>query len=123
MATNGNDIIVYRDGTAIAATRSADLPAECNMIEVSSPNSAQWREYIPGRKGWTLTVTWLVVAETDVRALLNVGTSYTLKFKGRSATDAQGVTGTAILKTCRITATRGNVVQGSFAFQGSGALT
>ena len=33
-----------------------------------------------------------------------------------------GMTGSAILRTCKITATRGNLIQGTFTFVGNGAL-
>ena len=72
---------------------------------------------------WSINVSYLVLAYNGVRELLNVGTTYTLKFRGRNQSDSTGVTGTAILKNCKITATKGNLVQGSFQFVGTGAPT
>ena len=122
MAINGNNILVYLGGTAIAGMRSHDIEANCEMIEVSSPTTGAWRKYIAGRKEWNIIVNYLVLASSDVRDLLTIGTTYTLKVKGRNDSDGYGVTGTAILKTCKITATRGNLVQGSFQFVGISAL-
>ena len=123
MALLGNNILIYRAGTAIAGTVSNEIQAGADLIEISSPTSGQWKEYIAGRKNWSINVSYLVLAYNGVRELLNVGTTYTLKFRGRNQSDSTGVTGTAILKTCKITATKGNLVQGSFTFQGTSSLT
>lgn len=123
MAILGNNILIYRNGTAIAGTVSNEIQSGAELIEISSPTSGQWKEYIAGRKSWSINVSYLVLAYNGVRDLLNVGTTYTLKFRGRNSSDATGVQGTAILKSCKITATKGNLVQGSFTFQGTSSLT
>lgn len=119
---NGNNIIVYKDGTAIAGAKSAEISTSAGTIEVASATSGEWREFIAGRKEWSLSCGHLVTTAGDVRNLLTVGSSYTIKVKERSANDNTGVTGTAILASYKITATRGNLAQGSFQFKGSGAL-
>jgi hypothetical protein len=68
-------------------------------------------------------VGWLVLANTDVRKVLLAGSAVTIKIKGRGAADSSGVTGSAILKTCKISAVRGNLATGSFTFVGNGPLT
>lgn len=123
MAINGNNVLIYRNGTAIAGTISNEIQTGAELIEISSPTSGQWKEYIAGRKSWSVNVSYLILANNGVRDLLNVGSSYTLKIRGRNATDATGVVGTGILKSCKITATKGNLVQGSFTFQGTSSLT
>ena len=120
---NGNKILVYSGGTAIAAMKSDEIQSEADLIGKSSPLTGKWKEYISDRAGWSVTVNWLVLASNDVRKLLNVGQTYTLKVKDRSSQDSTGVTGTAIMKVCKITATKGNLVQGSFQFVGTGELT
>lgn len=123
MAILGNNILIYRNGTAIAGTVSNEIQSGAELIEISSPTSGQWKEYIAGRKSWSINVSYLVLAYNGVRDLLNIGTTYTLKFRGRNSSDATGVQGTAILKSCKITATKGNIVQGSFQFTGTGTLS
>lgn len=123
MAINGNNVLIYRNGTAIAGTITNEIQTGTDLIEISSPTSGQWKEYIAGRKSWSVNVSYLILANNGVRDLLNVGSSYTLKIRGRNATDATGVVGTGILKSCKITATKGNLVQGSFTFQGTSSLT
>ena len=103
------------NGQAIAGTKSDELSVDSETIEIASA--------ISGRKSWSLTVGWLVLANTDVRKALLVGSSVTIKIKGRGDSDANGLQGSAIIKTCKITAIRGNLAQGSFAFVGNGPLT
>ena len=122
MAILGNNILIYRNGTAIAGTVSNEIQSGAEVIEISSPTSGQWKEFIAGRKSWSVNVNFLVLAVSDPTYLLLVGESYTLTFRSR-ATSTGGVTGTAILKTCKITATKGNLVQGSFQFVGSSQLS
>lgn len=123
MAVLGNNIIVLMGGTAIAGTKSDELKVDCETIEIASATDQGWVHYLAGRKSWSLNVGWLLLANTDVRKALQVGSSVTIKFKGRGATDASGLSGSAIIKTCKITAVRGNIAQGSFAFVGNGPLT
>lgn len=123
MAILGNNVLIFRNGIAIAGTVTNDIQAGVDIIPIGSPTSGDWKENIAGRKDWSINVSYLVLAYDGIREVLNVGSTYTLKFRGRSSSDSTGVIGSAILKTCRITATKGNLVQGSFQFVGNGALT
>lgn len=120
MAYKGNNFIVKLDGTAIAGVRSNEIQSGADVIEVSSATQQQWREFIAGRREWSLNVSYLVMASTGLADLLTVGTMFTIDVTDR--TGAVTASGTAILKVCKQTATRGNLVQGSFQFQGSGPL-
>lgn len=111
------------NGQAIAGTKSDELQVDCETIEIASATDQAWTHYLAGRKSWSLTVGWLVLANTDVRKTLLVGSSVTIKIKGRGDSDANGLQGSAIIKTCKITAIRGNLAQGSFSFVGNGPLT
>ena len=123
MAVLGNNIIVYMNGQAIAGTKSDEIQVDSDTIEIASATDQAWTHSISGRKSWSLTVGWLVLANQDVRKALLVGSTVTIKIKGRGESDANGLSGSAILRTCKITATRGNLAQGSFAFVGNGPLT
>ena len=135
MALNGNIILVQLDGHTIAGTKTTEIQVESELIEIASATLGSFREYLTGRKQWQVTVNYLLkyatyqtmftypnAALTD--ALL-VGNSYTLKFMNRASHYDMPITlkGTAILRTCKITATRGNLIQGTFTFVGNGALT
>ena len=120
MATNGNNVLIYVDGSLVAGTRSDEVQSGCETIEIANPSSGDWRQFIVGRKEWSISQSWLLPAASDLGRLLQVGTTVTIRILGRG--DAKGLTGTAIVKTCKITNTRGNISNGSFAFQGTGAL-
>ena len=126
MAKNGNYIIISVESNSqwvpIAGVKSDDISTRADTIEVASSPSGVWREYIAGRKDWSVSVNYLLLADAGMLNLLNIGTTYHLKIGGRSASGANTLKGYAILTACKVTATRGNLVQGSFSFQGSGAL-
>ena len=120
MAQLGNNILVFLNGTAIAGTKSNEIQTDCEMIEITNMTSAQWRQFIAGRKQWTVSTGFLVLAGADITKMLTVGTTYTLQFRDRAGSNI--IEGQAILKTCKISATRGNLATGAFSFQGTGEL-
>ena len=123
MAVLGNNIIVFMNGQAIAGTKSDEIQVESETIEIASETDQDWVHQIAGRKSWSLNVGWLVLANQDVRKVLLAGSAVTIKIKGRGDTDANGLSGSAIIRTCKVTAIRGNLATGSFAFVGNGPLT
>ncbi len=124
MAINGKKLLVYakvdNTYTAIAGTKSDEIQSDVELVEVSSPTSGDWKAYRPGRKEWAVTIGTLVLSEANTADLLKTGTMFQLQFRGTNTTP--GVQGNAYLKTCSIKATRGSLVQGTFVFQGTGAL-
>ena len=121
---NGSNIIITKkvgnDYVAIAATKSNEVQVDCDIIEIASPDTGVWTTRIAGRKDWSLNLSYLVTAGTGVADLLQVGTEYDIRIQDRDGTNYVG--GKAILKTCKQTASIGNLVQGSFQFVGNGAL-
>ena len=122
MAVLGNNIIVYMNGQAIAGTKSDEIQVDSETIEIASAMDQDWVHLIAGRKSWSLNVGWLVLANQDVRKVLLAGSVVTIKIKARGESDSSGLQGAAILKTVKITAVRGNLANGSFAFVGNGPL-
>lgn len=129
MAKNGNNILVYAGSTLIGCTKTNEIQTGCETIEISSPNQGAWRNYLVGRKEWSINVAYLVTDSSalaisggsGIKDLLQVGNSFTLSIKRRGQSSAD-LSGSAILKSVKITATRGNLVQGSFQFVGNGSL-
>lgn len=121
----GKDIIVVLslNNSVLASTfvRSQDIQTDADMIERASATQQAWREYIAGRKGWTLTVNYLLLTAAKVTDLLYAGQTFDITVK--NVGDTHSVTGKAIMKSVKQTATVGNLAQGSFVFQGTGALT
>ena len=117
---NGNEILIYQNGLPIAATKSNEVQNNCETVEISSPTTGQWRQFIPGRKNWSVNTSYLVTQAADISDLLHVGDTVILQFRNRSGSAI--LQGSAIVQTCTITAIRGNLAQGSFVFLGSGEL-
>ena len=120
----GKDIIVIlsQNSVAVASTciRSQDIQVQADLIEVASETQQSWREYIAGRKGWSLTVNYLVLAAAQLSDLMLTGQVFDVTVKDVGNTTS--LTGTAIMATAKQTATVGNLCQGTFQLQGSGAL-
>jgi predicted secreted protein len=121
MAINGNNVLIYIDGTVVAGTKSNEVQSNRELIEIASPSSGEWREFITGRKDWGFTISWLVSSHTDIQQLLLAAGTVTVRIVGRGET--LGLTGSAIVQTCRMTFTRGNLAQGSLQLKGNGPLT
>lgn len=126
MATNGNNLLIYFNGSVIGGTsdsaeRSNEINTSCETLEVASPSTGAWRTYITGRKEWSVTVNYLVPAVANITEVLRIGETYTLAVKNRAGSTL--MSGTAICQQAKVTSTRGNLIQGSFVFKGSGGLS
>lgn len=121
MAVNGNDILIYVGGSAVAGSKSCEVETDCGMIEVSGPSNGGWKAFLKDRKTWSVNVSWLVTQVSDINRLLLVGSTVTVRILGRG--ESTGLTGSAIVKTCKMTATRGNLANGTLVLQGSGPLS
>lgn len=120
MILKGREIVLTEDDdSVIAACKSCDLEIECEAIETSSPTNGKFRTFMAGQKTWHATMSYLVVALKSMVDL--TGVELTLKVKNTTS-DTDYLVGKAICTKCKITATTGSLVQGSFVFQGSGEL-
>lgn len=127
MVIHGKDIIILSGGTAIASARSCDIQVQTDLIEVGSPSDGTAHHFIPGRYTWQLTTSHLLAmsGSTPLRTFIRqaiVSNTVTIIIKDNDYTNDQ-LTGTAICYMARVTATKGNLAQGAYTFQGSGPLT
>lgn len=122
----GNDLIVYADGKPLSASKSCTLEISVSTNEVAGPEQGEYKEYIPDLKSWTVTTSHLVesnlASDTKMKDMIKrVGNMYTLTFSVRGRASDK-VSGKAICTKFKVTATRGNLLSGSFTWQGSGEL-
>ena len=104
----------------LPGAKSCEINVECDELEISSPDTGQWRDFIAGRKAWMITVNYLVQVGSVATDVLKVGTTVNIKvLDGQTGAQLEG---TAIVRTYRSTGTLGNLTQGSFVFRGKGAL-
>lgn len=137
MAQNGNIILVGLGGTTaaniIGGCKSCHISIDGETVEISSATEQTARTFIGGRTSWKVTLSYLVTTLTSIQnisgssltSILNVNSVYTLYFGERNgqAIGNTYVSGSAILAKLDITATIGNLIQGSIEFQGSGHLS
>lgn len=124
---NGHEIVIYSGATAIAATKmpnvkSHEVETDSEAIEVANPDSGQWRQYVAGRKGWSVNVNYLVTNVANLSDLLEPGNTYTLIIRNQGGTGTT-LSGQALCVMAKQTYTQGNIVVGSYQFRGIGALS
>lgn len=120
----GKDIIMIfsQNGTALASTciRSDEIQTQAATIEKASATQQDWREYIAGRKEWSVSVSYLVLTAQKITDVLMVGNVFDVTIRDASSTVS--MTGQAILTDCKQSYAVGALAKGSFAFKGSGPL-
>lgn len=124
---NGKDLFIMimenNTSTIIAGTKTNDIDVSTDTIETTSPTTGKWKEYVPRRSKWGVTTTFLLTNGQHAKDLLKSGTLFTLILAYKQgSTTVQLLTGQAYLVTCKISATIGNLAQGSFQFVGNGEL-
>lgn len=117
----GKDLLILDSSgnSLIAAARSCEIERDSEMIETASATSGTARDFKPGRTGWSISVGSLT--ESPTSDLMKVGgAAVTVQVKERGGSAVQG---SGIFRTCKITGTCGNLVQGAFVIQGTGELS
>ena len=93
MAVLGNNIYISvgagTSSSIIAGTKTNSIKLGAEMIEVSSPLSDKWKEFIAGRNEWSFTTGFLVLQSSQVLDLLNVGTKVNIQVLERNGTSYQ----------------------------------
>ena len=119
----GRNLLVVVDGTAVAGCKSCDVDAETDMLEKSSPSTGVWREYEPGRKGWSVSTSMLVssVHDTIVQNGQKVWLTCVVRTDAGLMTEDR-LSGWAFIRQAKVTGSCQNLSKGSFVFQGSGEL-
>ena len=116
---HGKDIkILNSSNTAlIACAKSCTIHRHADAEEVASSSDQDHKHYIGGRKSWSIDLAYFI--STD-GVSLQEGTMYNIVVAIGSGTTWSGQ---ALCTDCDITATDGNLSQGSIKLLGNGALT
>lgn len=125
---NGNNVYISigegTSSTIIAGTKVNEIQTECETIEISGPNVAEWRQHIVKRKEWSMSANYLITTFTQIQNILQSGTEVGIIVMGRDGTTASILLqGRAIVKQGKQSFTRGKLAQGSWKFIGNGPLT
>ena len=119
MHLQGNNLIIYVDGVAVAAAKSCTVTMEVGSIETAG--SGQTKASMPTVKDWSVKTSVLVTSLNGHFALNGkVRLSVAVVDGGEITTDR--MTGEAIVTSANVSAAVGNLVQGNFSFKGSGVL-
>ena len=119
MHLQGNNLIIYVDGVAVAAAKSCTVTMEVGSIETAG--SGRTKASMPTVKDWSVKTSVLVTSLNGHFALSGkVRLSVAVVDGGEITTDR--MTGEAIVTNANVSAAVGNLVQGNFSFKGTGAL-
>lgn len=117
--TLGHDVNIYNGNDAlIGAAKSCIIHKTVEMMEVADPTNPNAKKVVPGRTSWSATMNHLMT--TNKGAIPLVSSYYTITYKVGSTSVFQGV---ALCVEAELTATQGNLSQGSLKLQGSGPLS
>ena len=92
-----------------------------DMLEKASATQQKWKEFECGRLSWQATVNYLVMTAPQIKDLLYTGQKFDVVIKNVDD-DTNTLSGTVWMKSVKQTATVGNICQGVFTLQGTGAL-
>lgn len=106
-------------GPIIAAARSCEVNVEGDQLETSSPNDGAWHHYIASRKGWSISVGYLMSVGTFPTEAEMVNTTVTVVVSD----DTTMMQGLAIVKSWKATGNLQNLANGSFVLLGNGPLS
>ena len=124
---NGKDIIIIlsQNSTALASTavKSHDISTVVDTIEKASSTQQDWREYVKGRKGWSVNMSYLVTTASKILWELEVGKTFDITIRDAGNSPTYSLVGKAILETAKQTYTVGNLANGSFVLKGTGPLS
>ena len=117
----GKSLNIYIDNVIVAISTSCEYDHDVDTMEVSSPDTGLYRTYIPGRHSWQISCSWLVKNTTDLsKKIQTASQNKTLEVKLCYTGNEEFAGGTAICTKLKITATRGDLIKGSFVFKGTG---
>ena len=123
---HGRNLIVKMGGQAIAACTSCSISITGDLIEVASPTSGKYKEFIPGRISWSVSSAHLVTHGIMLSAasLINQKVDVQFSFSENELHTDDGVvlSGKAIVNQIKIDAAICSLAKGSFNFQGTGEL-
>lgn len=124
--------MLYLGSTPMVMGTSIDLVITRDVIEKSSKSSAAAKEYRTGRYGWEINADGLVAADLsntdDLETKITSGTVVTVKvakvtWSGQTPTIVSSKSGSAIVKSFRMTSGTEEHARFSVSIQGTGEYT
>ena len=118
---HGENLTLSLNGTIVAAAKSCTLEFSQELIEVASPISGADKQYIPGKRGWTVSTDGMCETMGYVGKLqAGLSQKYTLRFYDKDLSIYHS--GSCYIKSLRVSGEIGKIVTYSVSLQGSGAM-
>lgn len=119
---HGENLILSLNGIIVATSKTCELEFSQELIEAASPVCGADREYVPGKRGWTISAEGLCQTMNYIGSLqADISTQYTVQFYD---TDSQIYRkGKCYITSLHISGSIGKIVTYSVSLQGSGAFS
>ncbi|MBR2016426.1 MAG: hypothetical protein IKA00_03870 [Prevotella sp.] len=121
----GKNIIVAIGSTPIACAKSGSLNEQKEMLPVASPTSGKWKENLPGRREWSVSVDALITNTAEnlntLQSAYDNDTLITLRIYDTQY--GYNRTGTAYIQSLDIVAQEGSLAKLTATFVGTGSLS
>lgn len=128
---DGDNLVIFLDDVAIAATKSCKLKIDQDTEEITTKDSSGWKEYMKADKGWSVECealadpTGTLNREQLLDAIINSSTDPVIKLTvpGTPASGDIVLTGDAIFTSYEESADHASPVGLSGSWMGNGILT
>ena len=121
----GKNIIVAIGATPIACAKSGSLNEQKDMLSVASPTSGKWKENLPGRREWSVSVDALITNTAEnlntLQSAYDNDTLITLRIYDTQY--GYNRTGTAYIQSLNIAVQVGSLAKLTATFVGTGSLS
>jgi len=129
MATpvNGTSVVLYIDGVAVGMGTDVSIRMGTSEIDVSSKDSARWKEILPGQRDWGIDHTAIVAFDSTLgmkEIYAKEGTKVNVRVKVKTTpTTTDYWHGSAYLTSIEMAAPMEDKLTFTCALTGTGVLT
>jgi hypothetical protein len=121
MIIKGNDLLIYANGSVVAAARTCRISMDSDLIECAG--RGRYKLFLPSLGAWQVSVTSLVTRVSSFFTAPSTAVRLSFAVRDRYGTLlGDRMTGSAFIRKSEVTASVESLIQGQFTFQGNGAL-
>jgi len=128
MVTKGKYIIIISRDTnepLVAGVKADRLRVAGETIEIASATSSRWKEFLAGRKEWSIETDYLITDDNNIYDYpLMVGQTFNIRIQDSPQHGSDTYCGGTVICTEAVQDYQvGTLVKGSFVFKGTGPLS
>lgn len=121
---HGKNLILYLQGTPVAASKTCTLDLQTSLLSVSSPFDGTHEAYVADRQGWTVQTDCLLIDPEQLVAIYQI---YQARQPiGITVQDTEEVAtfvGTAFIERLQVTGSIKQIATLSISLRGTGLLS